>query len=78
MKTTLKNDQRGLIKMIIIIIIAVLILSWYGVDIKNFFSSDMVQKNFGYIWNFISSIWSNYLVGPVQKVWGIFMTLFGN
>ena len=43
------SQQKGLIKMIIIIVIAIAILSWYGVDIKEFFTSPQVQKNFGYV-----------------------------
>lgn len=68
-----KNKQGGLIKLIIIIIIAVTVLSWYGVDIKNFFTSPLVQKNFGYVWNFIKDIWFNYLVGPAHQLWLIWV-----
>jgi hypothetical protein len=34
-----KNKQGGLIKMIIVIIIAIAVLSYFGIDIKNFFTS---------------------------------------
>ena len=73
MKTNFKNKQGGLIKWIILIIIAVLILSWFRIDIKEFFMSEQVQKNFGYIWSFIKDVWQNYLMAPVTKVWGVFI-----
>jgi len=73
-----KNKQAGLIKMIILIIIAIAVLSFYGVDIKDFFTSPQAQKNFGYVWNFISGIWTDYLSGPIHKLWGIIIALFGN
>lgn len=57
--------------MIIIIIIAVAILSWYGVDLKKFIESPAMQRNFGYIWDFISGVWSDYLAGPASKLWDI-------
>lgn len=57
--------------MIIIIVIAIAILSWYGVDIKKFFTSPQAQKNFGYIWDFIKNVWTNYLESPALKLWGI-------
>ena len=71
MKNIQNNKQQGLIKMIILIIIAIAVLSWYGVDIKQFFTSEMAQNNFSYVWNFIKEVWSNYLVEPVSKVWGM-------
>jgi ABC-type phosphate/phosphonate transport system permease subunit len=64
-----KNKQQGLIRMIIILIIAIAVLSWYGVDIKEFFTSPQAQKNFGYIWSFIKDTWSNYLAEPALKLW---------
>jgi len=63
----------GLIKLIIVAIVVILILSWYGVDIKNFINSPQVQNNFGFIWNFIDGIWTNYLAGPAIKLWGIIL-----
>ena len=69
-----KNKQAGLIKMIIIIVIAIAILSWYGVDIKEFFTSPQAQKNFGYVWNIIKDVWTNYLAGPAQKAWEFWLT----
>jgi Holliday junction DNA helicase RuvB len=69
-----KNKQGGLIKMIIVIIIAIAILSWYGMDIKDFFTSPQAQKNFGYVWTFLKDAWTNYLAVPAHKVWGIWLT----
>ncbi|OHA46529.1 MAG: hypothetical protein A2541_00290 [Candidatus Taylorbacteria bacterium RIFOXYD2_FULL_36_9] len=60
---TYKNKQGGLIKMIIIIIIAIAILSYYGVDIKDFVTSPQVQKNFSFVWNlWLQYIWDPFLV----------------
>jgi len=73
MKGNYLNKNGGLIKWIILIVVAILILSYFGVDIKNFFMSDQVHKNFGYIWNFIKGIWNNYLIAPAHLVWGIFL-----
>ena len=59
--------------MIIIIIIAIAILSWYGVDIKEFFTSEQAQKNFGYVWDFLGDTWSNYLADPAMKLWDVWV-----
>jgi hypothetical protein len=71
--TTYKNKRAGLVKMIILIIIAIAILSYYGVNIKDFFTSAQAQENFGFIWDFISGVWNNYLVEPASKLWGIWV-----
>ena len=76
MKTIYINKKAGIIKMIIIIIIAIAILSYYGFDIKNFFTSPQVQKNFEYVWGFLKDIWSNYLAEPAHKLWGIIVLIF--
>jgi hypothetical protein len=68
------NKEAGLIKMIILIVIAIAILSWYGVDIKEFIMSEQFQKNWGYVINFIKDIWSDYLAAPAHYLWGIWVT----
>lgn len=73
--TNFKNKQGGLIRMIIIIVIAIIILSYFGVDIKEFFMSEQVQKNFGYVLNFIKNVWTDYLAAPAHKLWGIIQAL---
>lgn len=72
--TNYKNKKGGLVKMIILIIIALAVLSWYGVDIKEFFTSPQMQTNLGYIWNFIQEVWSSFLAAPAHKLWGIWLT----
>lgn len=73
MKNSFVNKQGGLIKLIIIIIIAILVLSWFGVDIKEFITSDQVQKNLSYVWGFITDTWTNYLAAPAQKLWAVWV-----
>jgi len=69
----MNKQKQGIIKTIILIIIAIAILSWYGVDIKNFFTSELAQKNFGYVWNLISGVWTDYLQAPAVKLWNIWV-----
>jgi ABC-type phosphate/phosphonate transport system permease subunit len=73
MTNTFKSKEQGLIKAIILIIIAIAILSWYGVDIKDFFTSEQFQKNLGYILDFLKDVWSDYLTVPAHKLWEIWL-----
>ena len=68
-----KNKQQGLIKMIILIVTAIAVLSWYGIDIKTFFTSPQMQANLNYVWDFITGFWSDYLKAPAMKLWGIWL-----
>lgn len=70
------NTQGGLIKMIILVIIAIAVLSWYGFDIKEFFMSEQVQKNFSYVWDIIKTVWADYLAAPAKALWGIIVAIF--
>ncbi|MEI6528237.1 MAG: hypothetical protein WCO10_01020 [bacterium] len=69
-----KISQRGFIKMIIIVIIAIIILSWYGLDLKKVVESEGVQTNLNYVWNGIVYFWNHYLAAPAAYLWDIFIT----
>lgn len=62
-KKILKN--RGFIKTIIIVVIAIIILSYYGIDLKKVITSDQVKANLAYVWNIIVNIWDLF----IEKIW---------
>lgn len=71
--------QGGLIKLIIIFVIVVLILSVLNINIRSIIESEQVQTNFSYVWNFIKTIWSDYLAYPMIYFWNnIFIDLLWN
>ena len=64
--------NQGLIKLIILIIIAVMVLGYFNVDLRSIWNSKSVQNNLGFLWESAKSIWNNYLAKPTDFVWGIF------
>lgn len=64
--------NQGLIKLIILIIVAVVILSYFGFDLKSILTSDLIKNNFGFLWDGLKTIWNSYLSEPANFVWGIF------
>jgi Flp pilus assembly pilin Flp len=62
-------NKKGLIKTIIVIVIALVILGYFGFNVGDIINSPTVQANLHTSWDFISKIWSNYLAGPVVYVW---------
>jgi len=74
-----KNDKRGLIKWIIIILIAVIILSYFGFDLRAIIESDATQGNLGYLWGLGVTVWNSYLSQPILYFWhNIFIDLLWN
>ncbi len=66
----MKNiKQRGLIKMIILIVIALIVLGALGFNLKDIVSSEKVQANLNYVWGLVVLVWNNYLAFPFIWIW---------
>jgi len=63
------NQQGGFVKFIILIIIAIIVFSYFGFDIKGVVESPRTQENLSYVWSFVLSIWTNYLSEPILYFW---------
>ena len=70
------KKQSGFIKFIIIIIIAIIILSYFGFNLRAIVESPTTQGNLGYVWGGVVFVWDTWLVGPVSYLWNdIFINL---
>jgi len=63
------NKKQGIIKLIILIVIGILILSYFRIDIRRIVESDMAQKNLGYVWGIIQYCWHTFLERPALWIW---------
>ncbi len=70
--------NRGLVKMIIVIVIALLILSYFGFNLRNIANSPTTQDNFSYVWGLIVHVWNDYLKTPAVFIWNIFINYIWN
>jgi len=64
-------SKKGLIKTIIVIVIALIVLGYFGFNIRDIISGPTVQANLNTAWDFVSMIWTQYLSGPVIYVAGV-------
>ncbi len=62
-------NQAGLIKFIILLIIAISILSALGVSIRSIVQGETLQDNFKYVWAKIDYTWDKYLARPAKYLW---------
>ena len=65
----MKISKRGFIGIIVLIVIAILLLSYLGFDLKKIFNSPAVKNNFLYVWGIIKTIWNDYLSAPWKFIW---------
>lgn len=64
-----RTQNRGLIKAIIIIIIALIILGYFGFDVRDIINGPTVQSNLHSAWDFVVMIWDKFLSVPLTYIW---------
>ena len=67
-----------MVRAIIVIIIALLILSYFGLNIRAIVNSPAGHENFTYVQELMLKIWNNYLKVPVMYLWHLFIDLIWN
>jgi hypothetical protein len=63
------EKNRGFIRLVLIIIAILLILSYFGLNLRSIVNSPTGQANFSYVKEFSLGIWNNYLKKPVTYLW---------
>ena len=71
------SQNRGLIRTIVLIVIALLILSYFGLNLRDIVNSPAGKDNFSFTQEVMIKIWS-YIKGPVTYLWHIFIDLIWN
>lgn len=65
--------KKGLIKEVIIIIIALIILGYvFHISIIDILNNPQVQANLGWVWHVITVIWS-WISTPIMFIWNTFV-----
>ncbi len=65
-----KNEtSRGFIKIILLIVIGLILLGYFGVNLKDVLASPVVKENLSYAWNLAKELWAHWLRAPVVWVW---------
>ncbi len=80
------QTQRGFLQLVVIIVIVLIVVGYFGLNIREILSSPTVQDNLSYGWALAKNIWQNYLAGPATWVyehilkflWQLFLDGVGN
>ena len=76
MRNTRNN---GLVSIILILIIAILALSYLNIDLKSLVEKPQTQNNIAYVTQSSESIWTAYLEKPAPYIWNkVFVDLVWN
>lgn len=70
------KEQSGFMKLIILIIIVVFILSYFGINLRSIVNNEDFQNNLNYVWGGVKYVWHTYLANPAKYLWyNIFIDL---
>ena len=70
------QTDRGLVKMIIVIVIILIVLGYFGFNIREIINSPTVSDNLSYTQQLMLSVWNNFLKIPLTYIWNeIFIKL---
>jgi hypothetical protein len=65
--------ERGIVTTIIVIVVALLVLSYYGFNLRSTVESPTTQSNFSYAWNGVEYVWDTYLKTPATYLYTTFI-----
>ncbi|MDE2038072.1 MAG: hypothetical protein KGI69_02505 [Patescibacteria group bacterium] len=74
MKKIAPAGERGLVKLVVMIVIALLVLSYFGINLRRLVDSPTNQDNVAYIASSTAGVWNGYLKQPATFAWGIFVS----
>ena len=83
MKSAQKNrvtgKKGGIVKLLLIVIAVILILSYFGINLRQLVSAPTTQDNISYVATTSVSVWHKYLKAPVSYAWNkVFVNLIWN
>lgn len=73
------NQKSGFIKLVIVIVIALIVLGYFGFNVSEILQSPSVSNNLNYVWGLAVTVWDRFLVVPATYVWNkIIVGMFWN
>ena len=67
-----------MIKKIAFVIIILIILSYFGINIRSVIDNPLLKENLNYIAGLAQGIWENYLRAPLEWLWDNYLSGFAS
>lgn len=62
------TGNRGFVKMILLIVIALIVLGFFGYNLRDIVNSPTVHENLVYVWDLLVKIWNAVIVTPFNWI----------
>ena len=63
------KGNRGIIKMVLVIVIALIVLGFFGYNLRDIIDSPTVKENLAYVWGLVVKFWNAFLAAPAEWLW---------
>jgi len=73
----MEKQKGSIFKWLLVLVAVILVLSYFGFDLKSFLESETVSNNFSYLKEFFVNFWNNYLAEYFHIFWNYINPLFG-
>ncbi len=64
-----QRGKRGFITAIILIVTALIVLGFFGFNLKSIVNSPTVTANLSYVWGLLVHAWNIFIVTPAVWLW---------
>ncbi len=65
-----RGAQSGFLKIIIVIVVALVALGFFGYNLRDITSSPTVHDNLVFVSELVVKIWHNFILAPILWLWG--------
>ena len=70
--------QKGFVKLVLLIVIALVVLGFFGYNLRDIVNSPTVHDNLAYVWDLVVKFWDTFLATPFHWFWDKFQMVFEN
>ena len=75
------KNANGFIQIILLLVIGLIVLGYFGFNLKEILTSPVVKENLTYAWELTKTVWSNWLQEPalwvfehiIKVLWDLFL-----
>lgn len=67
--TQFQKGNRGFVKTILLIVIALIVLGFFGYNLKEIIDSPTVNENLTYVWGLVVYAWNTCIAEPAVWLW---------
>ena len=64
-----QRGNRGFVKTILLIVVGLIVLGFFGYNLKDIIDSPTVNENLTYVWKLVVTTWNTFVAEPFVWLW---------